>query len=228
MKKLIIIFILAGCCNQAFAQLDSKNREDGLFSIGLGPNQMFYNNGDFNRWTMANYNILKKNSTGFLFDLGYTDKHWGGGFSIGYSSPLMNFMGYAGYKLTGRYTAISSWLNVQLGEISARFKNIAPVNYQLTDDEVGQKMELHYNAGYVGLSSKNYINSLYWNIKVGKEKIPVNAGFYASLGFTPFARNWRYGYYSYKDNDTTFVNRKVGTIPKMSKVYGSAGVFVAF
>ena len=228
MKKLIIIFILAGCFNQAFAQLDSKNREDGLFSIGLGPNQMFKNNGDFNRWTTANYKILKKKSTGFLFDLGYTDKHWGGGFSIGYSSPLMNFMGYAGYKLTGRYTAISSWLNVQLGEISARFKNIAPVNYQLTDDEIGQKMELHYNAAYIGISSKNYINSLHWNIKVRKEKIPVNAGFYASLGFTPFARNWRYGYYSYKDNDTTFVNRKVGTIPKMSKVYGSAGVFVVF
>ncbi len=228
MKKLIIIFILAGCFTSAFAQLNAKNREDGLFSIGIGPNQMFYNNGDFNRWTMANYNILKKNSTGFLFDLGYTDKHWGGGLSIGYSSPLMNFIGYVGYKLTGRYTAISSWLNVQLGEISARFKNIAPVNYPLTDDEMGQKMELHYNAGYVGLSSKNYINSLHRNIKVGKEKIPVNVGFYASLGFTPFARNWRYGYYSYSDNDTTFVNRKVGTIPKMSKVYGNAGVFVSF
>lgn len=228
MKKLIIIFILAGCFNQAFAQLNSKNREDGLFSIEIGPNQMFYNNGDFNRWTTANYNIIEKNLTGFLATLSYTDKHLGGGFSIGYNSPLTNYMAYFGYKLTGRYTAISSWLNLQFGELSARFKNIAPVNYQLTDDEIGQKMELHYNAAYIGISSKNYINSLHWNIKVGKEKIPVNAGFYASLGFTPFARNWRCGYYSYKDNDTTFVNRKVGTIPKTSKVYGSAGFFVAF
>jgi len=226
MKRLIIIIFLAGCFNYAFAQLDSKNREDGFFSLDIGPNKMFYNNLEFNQWTTANYNLVKKNRLGILGDFSYTGKHFDGGLSISYASPLTSMIGYFGYRLTGKYTAISSWLNLQFGELYAKFTNIAPVNYQLTDDEVGQKMELHYNAGYIGFSSKNYINSLHWNMKLGKEKLPVNIGFYASLGFTPFARNWHYGYMSYNDNDTSFVSRKVNTIPKMSKVYGSAGVFI--
>jgi hypothetical protein len=188
---------------------------------------MFYSNREFNRWTTANYGLLEKYSTGVFGELSFTHKRLGGGFSIGYSAPITNWSFYFGYRLTGKYSPIGSWLNLQAGEISATFKNIAPVNYQLAPDEIGQSMELRYKAGYIGITSKNYLNFLHWNIKLPHGKIPVNVGVNASLGFTPFARNWRYGYMSYNDNDTTFVSHKVNSIPKMSKVYGSAGVFIS-
>jgi hypothetical protein len=228
MKKITLLLLLFVYVHNAFAQLNTLNVQDEMFTISSGPNRMFLNNRDFNAWTAANYNLLEKVSTGFRVDLSFIGRKYDAGLLIGEDSKITTAVVYFGRKLTSQYSSISSWLNIEIGETSAIFKNIAPVNYVLIPQEIGKDLELHYNAGYIGLSSKNYLNFLHWNIKIGKGKIPVNAGFYAAVGFTPFARNWHYGYYKYTDSDTTFKSRKVNTIPKLSKVYANTGVFIAF
>ncbi|MCR8561759.1 hypothetical protein KXD93_29150 [Mucilaginibacter sp. BJC16-A38] len=228
MKNITLVFLILICFQNTFAQLNTQNVQDEMFTISAGPNRMFLNNRDFNAWTAANYNLLEKISTGFRVDLSFIGRKYDAGLLLGGDSKLTTVLGYFGAKLTNKYSSISSWLNVEAGEIYAVYKDIAPVNYVLIHREIGKDLELHYGAGYIGLSSKNYLNFLHWNIKIGKGAIPVNAGFYASVGFTPFARNWRYGYYKYTDSDTTFKSRKVNSIPKLSKVYANTGVFIGF
>jgi len=228
MKKITLLLFLLACAHHVFAQLNTLNKQDEMFIISAGPNRMFFNNRDFNTWTKANYNLIEKVSTGFKVDLSFIGRKYDAGLLLGQDSKMTSVVAYFGGKLTGQYSGISSWLNVEIGETLGIFKDIAPVNYPLIRREIGKDLELHYNAGYIGLSSRNYLNFLHWNIKIGKGAIPINAGFYASVGFTPFARNWSYGYYKYTDNDTTFKSRRVNTIPKLSKVYANTGVFIGF
>jgi hypothetical protein len=226
MKKFLTLALLLLLYKSTFAQLNTYNAPDDLFMISVGPSKMFLNNNYFNRWTVNNYRLIDEVSTGIDVDLAVTGKYYNAGLLLSYSAPVLMAKAYFGRRLTNPFSPVSSWLNIEIGEISAKFTNIAPVNYTLTPDEMGQNLELHYNAGYIGLMSKNYLNFLHGNIKIGRVKIPVNSGFYVSAGFTPFARNWHYGYY--RDGDTVFTSRKVNSIPKLSKFYANTGFFVGF
>lgn len=225
-KKIAIALFLLLLFHSAFCQRNAANKEpDSLFFVHMGASNAFINRQAFDQWTRANYNLTEKYNANFLLDLGgiYKRFDFGGGLNVGGS--FNQYLVYFGRRLTGQRSFITSWLNIEYGQFIGIFKNIAPVNYTLTPDQQGQQLELHYTGNFIGLSSRDFLNFLHYNIRLGKVKIPVNTGVFVSLEYQPGARNWNYGYYN---TDTVFTAVKIKTIPKLSKVQVSTGVFMGF
>jgi hypothetical protein len=198
---------------------------DEMFSVSGGIAHNYIDNAAFDQWTRANYNLTERYTQDYFLNLDYIFGRNSVGIIGTFTKPVDSFSGYYGRRLTGDNSPIGSWLNFEFGFNQGFFKNIAPVNYTPTPAQQGQNLELHYNSLLVGLSTRNYLNFLQFNIKIGRGHIPVNTGVYASLKWQPFSRTWSYGYY---DQDTVFRSVKITSIPKLGKIQGTAGVFVGF
>jgi len=225
-KRTALLCCLMLLFESSYGQYNSFNVPPSeMRYLNLGVSDISINRQAFDNWTMANYNLKENRNTNFLVDMGYIEDRFDSGITLNVGSSFAIYSAYIGYRLTRNYSPIASWLNFEAGEFLGIFTNIAPVNYVRTPDQVGQNLELHYDNGFVGLMSKNYLNFLHFNIKMGMIRIPVNSGFFVSAGYQPGSRDWRYGYYN---TDTVFVSTKIHTIPKLSKVQVNTGVFVGF
>ena len=225
-KSVILTSWLLFVAEIAFCQRNAFHHSpDSMLYAYFGTSEAYMDNRTFDLWTATNFNLTERYGSNFYFDLGGLYKGYDLGVTANLSPTFGNAGVYAGRRLTGKNSFISSWLNLEMGGFFGKFTNIAPVNYTLTPDQVGQHMELHYNSFYMGLKLKNYFNFLQYNIKIGRARIPINTGFFVGLNWQPGGRNWKYGYYT---QDTVFNSVKITTIPKLGKVQGTAGVFMGF
>jgi hypothetical protein len=221
-----ILLCLLSCFQNSFCQRNSQNfQTDSMFFFGMGLSKLSINRLAFDQWTRANYNLTESYNLNTYIDLDYIGGRYDLGLNFNLGSAFSTDLVYLGVRLTSPRSKIASWLNFEVGEFQGVFTNIAPVNYTLTPDQVGQKLELHYKQGYIGLTSKNFLNFLHFNTRLGKTKVPFNSGFFVSAGYQPGHGTWRYGYYN---SDTVFVSNKVRTIPKLGNVQVRAGVFAGF
>ena len=202
-----------------------RNTADEMFYVLGGLAHNYIDNAAFDRWTRANYNLTERYTQDYFLNLDFIFGRNGFGMIGTFTKPVDSFYGYYGRRLTGDGSPIGSWINFEFGFNEGFFKNIAPVNYTPTPSQKGQNLELHYNSLLVGLSTRNYLNFLQFNFKIGRGRIPVNTGVYASVQWQPFNRTWRYGYYN---QDTVFHSVKITSIPKLGKLQGTAGVFMGF
>ncbi len=234
MKTLLSLLLLLLCTVKiSFAQLNSLNKQDDMMLFSVALNQPFYNNDAFDTWTANHYNLIKNTHPNVTVDLDFVGKLFNLGVIVETPSPLTLNRGYVGVKLFGHNKSISSWLNIEVGQMHANFKDISPLNYTLAPDQVGQKMELHYDAGYIGLAWRNYLNFLHFNAGTSKFVIPFNVGFYISAGITPFVQHWKYGYNKPSDDNddddgSDFQSTRIYDIPKLSNVYVNTGLFLSF
>jgi hypothetical protein len=225
-RKIAVTLFLLLLFQSSFCQRNAANMEpDSMLYFHMGASNAFINRQAFDQWTRANYNLTEKYNANFMLDLGGVYKRFDLGGSLNVGGSFNQFVVYVGRRLTGQRSFITSWLNFEYGQFVGIFKNIAPVNYTLTPDQQGQQLELHYTGNFIGLSSRNFLNFLHYNIKLRKVKIPVNTGVFVSLEYQPGARDWNYGYYK---TDTVFTAVKIKTIPKLSKVQLTTGVFMGF
>ncbi|HEY8929933.1 MAG TPA: hypothetical protein VIM55_12120 [Mucilaginibacter sp.] len=225
MKKLIAILFLLGTFSHSFAQLDAKGQHGDMVVISVSANKTFFGMSDFNTWTRQYFNLKERYLLNPAIDIGIIGSRYTLGLNAAIPSPFGFVSGYFGRRLTGNHAKISSWLNLEIGGFSGHFTNISPLAYMTPIGENDKKFEMRYRAGFIGLTSKNYLDFTHSNLKLGKARILINSGFTASVGLMPFKRTWRYGYY---ENDSTFVAQKYNSIPKLGRVYGNVGVFVGF
>lgn len=219
-------FILAGASviNAAYGQRGIAHRMgDSSLYIFAGASKLFVQRRAFDQWTQSNFNLTESYRPSIYVDLGSLFYKYDLGITINIGGTFQTNVAYVGRRLTGDNSLVGSWLNVELGDVFARLTNITPPTYAAPPS--GQQMELHYDAFYVALTSKNYLNFFHYTAKLGKARIPVNSGFFATIGWQPGMRNWRYGYY---DQDSVFRTQRIKPIPKLGKVQGTAGVFMGF
>ncbi|HWZ04220.1 MAG TPA: hypothetical protein VNX40_11465 [Mucilaginibacter sp.] len=225
-KKIALPFFLLFLFQSSFCQRNAVNKEpDSMFFFHMGASNAFINRQAFDQWTRANYNLTERYNLNLLIDLGYIYRGFDFGADLSVDATFNQHLVYFGRRLTGPHSFITSWLNFEYGQFTAVFTNIAPINYKPTPDQQGQQLELQYTANYIGLSSRNFFNFLHHTIRIGKGGIPINTGFFVGAGYQPHGGNWQYGYYN---KDTVFTAVKIKTIPKLSKVQVTTGVFVGF
>ena len=213
----------------AFGQRNVSNLQpEGMLIINIGVDDFFISRQAFDRWTRMNFNLVENNNPNIFADFGGIFRAYDFGTSV--SSNGIGFdltQGYIGRRLTRPQSPISSWLNLEFGGISGTFTNIRPVNYVLTPDQAGQKLQLRYLSNYWGLTSKNYLNFLHYNAPSLKhKKIAINSGFFVRCGLptlSPPMELWllQQGY------DFYFGENKNDTGARQSAP-GSAGVFCGF
>jgi hypothetical protein len=224
-SRMIKKLVLTGCIllvfTSAYGQVDLKPGETIYFNMGY--DHTFINGNAFDAWTRANFNLTEKYRDGAFFDLGSFINRFDAGLDAEFGNRVSTVNVYFGRELTSRNSTISSWLNIGIGAYYYELKNIAPVNYMLTPDEIGQKLELHYTATTLSLTSKNYLKIFRIKSKVQKKNGYINSGFFVSAGYQFNTPKWQYGYYN---TDTVFTARTVHTIPKLSKMQVNAGVFI--
>ena len=221
------VFILITAQN-AFSQRNVSNLQpENMLVMNIGVDNFFISRQAFDKWTRVNFNLVENNNPNIFFDFGGIFRAYD--FGISATSNGIGFdltQGYIGRRLTRPRSPVSSWLNLEFGGIYGQFTNIRPVNYVLTPDQVGQKLQLRYSSNYWGLTSKNYLNFLHYNAPFfGHKKIPINTGVFASVDYQPYHRQWKYGYYN---QDTVFTSVKIKTIPLLGKIHGTAGIFCGF
>ena len=220
-KYLIVTSCILPVFTSLYGQIDLK--PDATIYLNLGYDHTYINSNAFDKWTRGNYNLAEKFKDGVFFDIGCFFNRFDAGldFVVGNRVTMFNF--YFGRELTSRNSRISSWLNLGIGGYAYIPKNIAPLNYVLNPDEMGQTMELHYTAATLSLTSKNYLKIFRIKNKVQRKKVYMNSGFFVSAGYQFNTPTWRYGYYN---TDTVYTARKVNTIPKLRNVQINAGVFI--
>jgi hypothetical protein len=226
LKKPAITLFLILLFQSSYCQRSAKNKEiDSSFLFHMGASYDFVNRGAFDAFTKANYNLVERHNMNLLIDFGYIYRRFDFGGDLDIDATFNQHLIYFGRRLTGPHSFITSWLNLEYGQYTGVFKNIAPVNYTLTPDQRGQQLQLQYTANYIGISSRNFLNFLHHTIRLGKGGLPINTGFFVGAGYQPNGGNWKYGYYN---TDTVFTAVKIKTIPKLSRVQVSTGVFVGF
>jgi hypothetical protein len=221
------ILILFATQNALGQRNVSNLQPDGMLIMNIGVDDFSISRQAFDKWTRMNFNRVENNNPNIFADFGCIFRAYDIGVSL--SSNGVGFdltQGYIGRRLTRPQSPVSSWLNLEFGGISGQFTNIRPVNYVLTPDQVGQKLQLRYASNYWGLTSKNYLNFLHYNAPSLKhKKISINSGFFVSVDYQPYSRQWHYGYYN---QDTIFTAVRIKTIPLLGKIHGTAGVFCGF
>jgi hypothetical protein len=210
--------------NIAFGQRGATHKTtDSMLYIFAGVSQIYYQRQAFDQWTRTNFNIMEPHRPSVYVDLGGTYFRNDFGIAVNAGDAFQTIGGYVGRRITGAKSPVGSWLNIELGDFMGRFTNITPPTYNKVPG--GQQLQLTYDSFYMSLTSKNYLNFLQYNARLGRARIPVNIGFFVSAGWQPGKRNWSYGYY---DQDSVFHAQKLKPIPKLGKVQGTAGVFAGF
>lgn len=231
MKKVIFFGLLALFAQRSFAQRTFDGTADNLMIFSGGVHELYTGNTAFNAWTISNYNKRIEAPFGGNIDLMFINfKNYDIGGNFSWNNVYGFGGGYIGRRLTNPNASIASWLNIDIGSFYANYKNqVPPVNYTLTPDQIGQQLELHYTATYIGLTSKNYLNKK--SIRIGKRWGAVfipSVSF--SVGYEPFRNSaWNYGYYYTQASDTSrqFKNTSIRNIPHLSKVFFNAGIIIA-
>jgi len=233
MKKIILIFFTLLPFSRCFSQLSFNNSPFKMVIFSFGVHQTIMSNPGFDDWALSNYNRTIANPVSVEGDVTVISRNYEFGVHFTDAAPYGGWSFYAGRRLTPLRSVISSYLEFNIGSFSGRFKNLSPVNYQPTADQQGQDLRLHYDAFYVGLTSKNYINSLHF--RIGKRSgVSFNPGFYFAFGYEPFnSGSWTYGYDVADDSDpdnpgSTFNSVKVAGIPKLNNFFMDAGIFIGF
>jgi len=233
MKKIILIFFLLLLFTRCFSQLSFNDSPFKMVIFSFGVHQNIMNNPGFNDWASSNYNRPITNAISVEGDITAITRNYEFGVHFTDSAPYGVWSFYAGRRLTPIRSAVSSYLEFNIGNFSGRFKNLSPVNYQPTADQQGQDLRLHYDAVYLGLTSKNYFNNLHF--RIGKSKgVSFNPGFYFAFGYEPFNEgSWTYGYNVADDSDpdspgTIFNSVKIKDIPKLNSFFMDAGIFIGF
>jgi hypothetical protein len=181
-----------------------KKISDTYFTFSVGGGIPIIDNRAFDNWTQINYNKKYTNRASINIDLGAVYKNYDAGLYFTGSSPdFRTFTVYAGRKLTSAKSSIISFLNFEIGGLSITNRSLAPLNYVRSPDEVGKDMELKYYATYIGIYSKNYLNSLSFGI--GKSKrVAVKPGFYVNFEYQVGGSSWEYGYTQDNGSDTYY------------------------
>jgi len=223
MKKNLILFVLIFLCKIACCQVNLNGTEDHVMIVSLGADRTFINNPAFNSWAETNYNRKIDYVASFSFDLNIVLNYADMGIDLNAGSPYINGSVYYGRRLTSMKSAVSSFLNIELGGFFAA-PRFAPANYTPTPDEQGKKLELHYSAAYIGLSSRNYLNKLHFKKGKGKNAVSFNPGFNFEFGYEPWGGDWRYGYYKGSGKSAQFISNKVYNVPALGNVFFNAGI----
>lgn len=217
------LFITTGC----FAQLNAGGLSNNMFIVSLGVDKPFINNKAFNNWSQLNYNNHQNCTVGGTFNLDAITRHYNFGMSAAIGNPYALASIYAGRRLTAPKSAISSFLNLQLGLFAFHGANgDGPLNYTPTADEADKKLYLQYSAIYIGLSSRNYINKFHFSTGKGKNKISFNSGFFCSVNIEPWESDWRYGYNKASGRYSHFISNRVYDIPKPNQLFFETGIFI--
>ncbi|SDD74632.1 hypothetical protein SAMN05216464_102445 [Mucilaginibacter pineti] len=240
MKKILLLLLFFVTAKSSYAQFD-QNPRDTYFTFSLGAGIPVVDNSAFDRWTQLNYNKKYNNNVSGNADIGVVYKKFNAGIRVAAGSgDFVTYSFYAGRKLTADQSPLVSFLNFEVGGQSVVSKTLAPVNYELSPDELGKDMQLNYNATFIGLYSKNYLSHL--GINIGKKKrVAITPGFYIGLEYRVGGGTWKYGYlqdngsdtYYYEDGssytttNTKFVGNKVYDVPKLANKFMSGGVFLS-
>ena len=240
MKKTLLLFCFLIILKSTYAQTDRK-RSDTYVTFSVGAGIQSIDNRAFDSWTQANYGKKYTNKVSGNIDLGAVHKNYDAGISFtGSSADFRTFTVYAGRKITSDKSPLVSFLNFGIGGLIITDRSLAPLNYVPSPDEIGKDMELKYNATYIGIYSKNYLNSLSFGI--GKSKrVAVKPGFYLNFEYQVGGSSWEYGYTqdngtstyynvdgtSYTTDDTKFIGKKIYNIPKLANKFLNVGFFIA-
>lgn len=227
MKNLIVFLTTALLLPVAAkAQLLAQPKTGPLVIVSFGAHQSIMDNTNFDLWTINNYGRVINSAIGFSADILVAFKHTDAGFYITSNSPWQNVGVFYGLKLTRPKARFSSFLNLEVGNLNASFRDIAPVNYTPTTDQQGQDLELHHEAYFVGLSTRNYFNAMRFRIGKKKDRFSLNPGFFVAARYV-FTSAWKYGYNQDNgDDDTTFESVRIHSIPNTGKFMIDAGIFI--
>jgi hypothetical protein len=228
MKKLFAVLLSASICSHVFAQSGASSQPK--FIIDGGVNQVSINNPSFNGWAMSNYGKNENPGVSGFFDLAVTGK-WDANLHIAAANPFLVAGIEFGKRLTKPNSPLAMYLNLDWGDFDAMFNDLAPLNYTLTPDQQGQQMQLKSSNTFFGITSRNYFSRLQFYI--GKAHRGVfTSGFYVTGGWTPFRKQWRYGYYEDDGTDAdgvttyNFNSVKVYNIPTINNFFIDTGFFV--
>jgi hypothetical protein len=241
MKRLIIFIGLFAACNYTFGQaLSEQESRFNFFEIGFGGGVPVINNKDFDNWSETNYHSKITHTLEAMGDYFYVARKYDGGFQATGGSDIYGALAlYFGRRITSANSPVSSFLNLGVGEFINQVYNYAPLGFQPTADEVGQRMYLQYNAAYVSLQSRNYINSLNFHISRNR-RFNFRTGFYVDLNYRPWNGSWQYGYDKktkeqeydedtgyYTVTNTNYSSQKAVGVPDLANAFMDAGVFVS-
>lgn len=233
MKKSVFILFMLLSVKAAFAQLNADGGPN-VFVGSIGIHQTFMNNQAFNSWSLSNYNKKYYQATGVHVELAYFDKQFDYGLHISGYGSFISAYAYIGKRLTSLHSKISSYLDLDFGDLAFDRSDIVPPGYVRTPDQEGKDLKLEYGMNYMGLTSTNFLNSM--NFHFGKhKKISFNTGFYATVAYNVFNdRYWKYGYddnaNSTSDGDggvnIPFNSVTIHNIPLLNRFFIEAGIFV--
>ncbi len=226
MKRIFTIISLIFIAVPAFSQINANGIAGNMLILSIGANKTFINNPGFDAWTKSNYNKTEGNLMSGHLDFAIITKAYDFGIHASAPFPYRVSSLYFGKRLTTQQSKISSFLNLEIGELEAIYTDIAPVDYIPTAAEEGRKLQLHYDAFYFGLSSKNYINALSFKSGKGKKAVSFNSGFYLDLGYEPWGGDWSYGYYTGSGKYAEFHSHTAYGIPHLNNLFIDAGIFL--
>jgi len=228
MKKLVTILLGLITCGHVAAQNTSSHPVDFILDAGIDKVSM--NNLGLNYWALSHYRKSVLPGISGQFDLTAAGR-WDLNLHVSAANPFVIFDIEFGRRLTPPNRILTSYINLDFGDLDAIFYNLAPINYTLTPDQQGQKMQLRSDNRYFGITSRNYIDRL--RIFVNKShQASLRPGFFVKAGWLPFRQQWKYGYD--KDdgvdgdgNPTSYFNGvKVYGIPNLDNFFVDAGIFI--
>ncbi|HZY35319.1 MAG TPA: hypothetical protein VFE53_01645 [Mucilaginibacter sp.] len=226
MKKILILVLLGLTYKNSLCQVNLKGTEERVLILSMGTDETFINNPTFDSWTKLNYNLHEGYVMSGHLDISFVSKAYDFGIHANAPYPYGIYSFYFGRRLTGLQSPVSSFLNIEAGAFEAIYTNISPLNYTPSPDQQGQQLQLHYNATYLGLSSRNYLNKLHFTTGKGKNAISHNSGFYVDFGAEPWGGDWEYGYYKGSGKESYFKSRQVFGIPGLGKTFLDIGIFI--
>ena len=241
MKKLIIFLVPFTMCKNTFGQaLSEQDTRFNFIEIGIGSGVPVIKNKAFDNWSETNYHSKISHYLEFMGDYFYVAKKYDGGLQFTGSSDIYGTVAfYLGRRITSATSRISSFINIGAGEFIDQVYKYAPIGFQPTADEVGQRFYLQYNAAYLSLQSRNYMNGLSFHISRNR-RFNVRSGFYVDFNYKPWSGAWQYGYDKKTkeqeyDNDsgyytvtnTKYVSQKAEGVPGLGNVFMDAGVFMS-
>ncbi len=241
MKRLVVFFVLFAVCKSTLGQvLSDQDTRFNFLEVGFGGGIPVINNRAFDNWSETNYHSKLSHAVEVMGDYFYVAKKYDGGLQLtGAGDIYVTLAFYFGRRITSANSHLTSFLNIGAGEFINQVYNYPPVGFLPTADEVGQRMYLRYQAAYLSLQSRNYINSLGFHISRNR-RFNFRSGFYVNLNYRPWNGSWQYGYDKKTteqeyDNDTGYYNvtntkytgRRANGVPALADTFMDAGVFVS-
>jgi hypothetical protein len=223
MKKFIAILSFMAVYNQVLAQSASVSQT--RFIVDGGVSEVSINNPAFNAWAGgSNIKNVNPGVSGF-FDLAVAGK-WDGDLHLSAANPFLDASFEFGKRLTRPNSPIASYINVDYGAFDAIFNNAVLPGYILTPDQRGKQLQLRSSNDYIGLTSRNYLSRLQFYLGKRHQAI-FTSGFYVTGGWMPFSKDWRYGYWTQDDADSsTFHNVRAYDVPNINNFFVEGGVFI--